>query len=183
MNEYLSIPKAPVVRLRQWREEDLPFYVEMNADPVVMEYFPKPYTAQETEESFLRQRARIEETGWGLWAVEAQGEFAGFTGLAVPGFDAPFMPCVEIGWRLRRKWWGQGVAFEAARQAEAYAFGTLRLEALCSFTAAVNVRSWKLMERLGFRRVDGGDFLHPKVPPESPLCLHVLYSKTRSDQR
>jgi len=167
------------VRLRPWRDEDLPLYAEMNADPVVMEFFPGTYSYEETKESYWRQRTRIEREGWGLWAVDVDGVFAGFTGLAVPGFAAPFMPCVEIGWRLRKEFWGRGVALAAARQAEAFAFERLGLERLHSFTAVQNIRSWRLMEKLGFERVKDGDFLHPRIPREHPLCLHVLYLKRR----
>ena len=109
--------------------------------------------------------------------VEVDGRFAGFTGLAVPRFSAPFMPCVEIGWRLQREFWGRGIAFAAARQAEAFAFEQLRLAELVSFTAAINLRSRRLMERLGFTRRAEEDFLHPSIEAGSPIQLHVLYRK------
>ncbi len=169
----------PHVSLRPWRDDDLPLYAAMNADPEVMRYFPKTLTAEESRESYLRQRGLIEERGWGLWVVDVDGVFAGFTGLAVPRFDAPFMPCVEIGWRLRREFWGQGIAYAAARQAERYAFETLKLDELLTFTAAINTPSIRLMERLGFARDLHGDFWHPSLERTSPLRLHVLYRKSR----
>lgn len=169
---------SPTVRLRQWRDEDLPLYAEMNADPAVMEFFPHPYTYAETEASFVRQRSKIDKEGWGLWAVEVGGTFAGFTGLAIPSFEASFMPCVEIGWRLRKEFWGTGTALAAAQMAESYAFTVLKLDHLVSFTAKSNVRSWRLMEKLSFSRVPEGDFFHPKIARENPLCLHVLYTKS-----
>ncbi len=39
----------------------------------------------------------------------------GFIGLNIPGFEAEFTPCVEIGWRLTSKYWGQGLATEGAK--------------------------------------------------------------------
>jgi RimJ/RimL family protein N-acetyltransferase len=95
----------------------------------------------------------------------------------VPKFTAHFTPCVEIGWRLRREFWGMGVAYRAAVQAESYAFGPMGLGELVSFTAAINLRSRRLMERLGFGRDPREDFLHPSLSAESPLRLHVLYRK------
>lgn len=163
------------ILLRQWRDEDLDPYAAMNADPEVMEFFSRPLTREETAESMHRQRALIAERGWGLWAVEVNGEFAGFTGLAVPRFEAAFMPCVEVGWRFRRACWGRGIAFAAARAARDHAFGSLNLPDLVSFTAAINLRSRRLMRRIGFRRNEEEDFLHPLVSPDNPLCLHVLY--------
>src|SRR5436305_15909 len=102
------------ITLRQWRDSDLEAYVAMNADPEVMRYFPALLSREQTEASLVRQRALIEERGWGLWALDVDGAFAGFVGLAVPSFAAPFMPCVEVGWRLRREYWGRGVAYQGA---------------------------------------------------------------------
>jgi RimJ/RimL family protein N-acetyltransferase len=169
---------SPPVLLRQWKDEDLAPYAAMSADAEVMRYFPKPLTCAESEQSMLRLRADIDRRGWGLWAVEIGGEFAGYTGLAEPKFAAHFTPCVEIGWKFRREFWGRGLAYAAALQAEAFAFQNLRLRELVSFTAASNLRSRRLMERLEFTRSESEDFQHPALPAESPLQLHVLYRKS-----
>ncbi|HSI15206.1 MAG TPA: GNAT family N-acetyltransferase [Chthoniobacter sp.] len=166
----------PIV-LREWRDEDLEPFAEMNADAKVMEYFPQPLSPAESAEFMMAIRTRFAERGWGLWAVEVDGAFAGFTGLAQPRFEAHFTPCVEIGWRFRREYWGRGIAYAAALQAESFAFEHLKLPGLVSFTAASNTRSQRLMERLGFTRNERDDFLHPSLPVESPLRPHVLYRK------
>jgi len=165
------------VLLRQWKDEDLAPYAAMSADAEVMRYFPKPLTLAESEQSVLRLRADIDRRGWGLWVVEIGGKFAGYTGLAEPKFTAHFTPCVEIGWKFRREFWGRGFSYAAALQAEAFAFQNLRLRELVSFTAAINQRSRRLMERLEFTRSESEDFHHPALPVESPLSLHVLYRK------
>jgi RimJ/RimL family protein N-acetyltransferase len=171
------------VKLRQWRDSDLAPLSEMNADPEVMRFFPAPLRRDESKAFLLRQRAAIDREGWGLWAVDVNGAFAGLTGLSTPSFSAHFTPCVEIGWRLRREFWGRGVAYAAARQAEAAAFRELDLAELLSWTATVNLRSIKLMERLGFTRDPREDFLHPKIPANHPLQAHVLYRKKRGAAR
>jgi len=168
--------------LRQWRHTDLARFAEMNADPDVMKFFPATLTAEESSVALERARSDIDRRGWGLWAVEVDGAFAGFTGLAEPRFSAPFTPCVEIGWRFRREYWGRGVAIAAARAAESFAFQNLRLAELVSFTAAINSPSRRLMERLGFSRDEADDFLHPSLPDNSPLRLHVLYRKQAPPQ-
>src|SRR6185503_5467859 len=99
---------APMERrgvLRQWQESDLEPFAAMNADPEVMRFFPKPLSRAEAAFTMTRRRARIDERGWGLWALEVDGVFAGFTGLAEPKLTAPFTPCVEIRWRLRKEFW------------------------------------------------------------------------------
>jgi len=170
------------VVLRQWQESDLEPFAAMNADAEVMRFFPKPLSRDESAFTMTRLRARIDERGWGLWALEVNGVFAGFTGLAEPKFTAHFTPCVEIGWRLRKEFWGQGIAFDAARQAMDYAFAELKLAQLVSFTAALNLRSRRLMERLGFSHDGRDDFDHPEIAEGHMLRRHVLYRRQFSQQ-
>jgi RimJ/RimL family protein N-acetyltransferase len=149
----------------------------MNADEDVMRHFPRLLTFEESRDLMDRFRAAIDQRGWGLWAVEVDGVFAGFTGLSEPKFTAHFTPCVEIGWRFRKEYWGRSIAYAAARQADDYARLSLGLDQLVSFTAVVNDKSRRLMERLGFVRDLEGDFLHPNVDEGHPLRPHVLYRK------
>jgi len=163
------------VSLRQWKDTDLAPFAAMNADPDVMRCFPSPLTREQSDALAQRQRGLIETRGWGLWAVDVDDVFAGFTGLAVPAFEAEFTPCVEIGWRLAREHWGRGIAYQAAKQALRHAFAELHLPEVVSFTAQVNERSRRLMERLGMERDLHGDFLHPRIPEGHELSPHVLY--------
>jgi RimJ/RimL family protein N-acetyltransferase len=165
------------VTLRQWADSDFEPYLEMNSDPEVMRHFPALLTKQEALDSFQRIRGNIEKQGWGVWAVDVDGVFAGFTGLMVPRFAAPCMPCTEILWRFRRQFWGRGLAYAAALQALTYGFTTLRLREIVAFTAASNLRSIRLMERLEFVRDLGGDFEHPLVPVGSSLRRHLLFRR------
>jgi RimJ/RimL family protein N-acetyltransferase len=170
------------VALRQWLDSDLDPFAEMNGDPEVMRYFPAPLTREQSEILLTRQRELIASRGWGLWALDVEGAFAGFVGLAVPSFDAPFTPCVEIGWRLRREFWGRGIAYRGALRALTYGFNVLSLPEIVSFTAAVNARSRRLMERLGFVHETMGDFDHPLISDGHELRRHVLYRKQAGKQ-
>ena len=173
---------TPQVQLRQWMDADLDGFAAMNADAEVMRYFLAPLSAEESRHSLQRFRQAIDERGWGLWAVEVDGAFAGFAGLSEPTFAAHFTPCVEIGWRFRREYWGRGIAFAAAQKAEHYAFTVLGLDQLVSFTTEANLRSRRLMERLGFARDSSDDFWHPKIAAGHPLGRHVLYRKTKPNK-
>jgi RimJ/RimL family protein N-acetyltransferase len=162
--------------LRQWRPEDLEPFARLGADPEVMRYFPSTQP-RERSDALARDLAHaIEERGWGFWAVEVRSgaPFIGFVGLGDPGFDAHFMPAVEIGWRLAREHWGQGYATEAARAAVEFGFGELGLEEIVAMTVPANSRSRAVMERLGMTWDPADDFDHPRVPP-GPLRRHVLY--------
>ena len=102
-------------------------------------------------------------------------EFIGFAGLSVPAFRARFTPCVEIGWRLAPEHWGRGLATEAARAVVGHAFDSLGLDSLVSFTVPANVRSRRVMEKIGMTHDPADDFDHPKLPEGDPLRRHVLY--------
>ena len=166
--------------LRQWREEDFVPFAELNADTRVMEFFPAPLTRDESDAFAHRCMARLEEKGWGLWALETmrEGRFIGYTGLNIPAVEFPFSPCVEVGWRLARDAWGKGFATEAAQTALAFGFGELDLAEIVSFTATLNTRSRAVMHRLGM--MADGTFDHPSIPEGNPLREHYLYRIQRS---
>jgi RimJ/RimL family protein N-acetyltransferase len=159
--------------LRRWKETDLEPFAALNADADVMAHFPAVLSREESDALAARADALFDEHGFGLWAVEAPEGFVGFTGLSVPRFDAPFLASVEVGWRLARRAWGNGYATEAARAAVALGFEKHALREIVSFTAATNVRSQRVMERLGM--MPDGSFDHPALPLGSPLRRHVLY--------
>ncbi len=168
--------------LRRWRAEDRAPFAAMNADPEVMEHFPARLTRSESDGFARRIDAHMQREGWGLWAMEERstGRFLGFTGLARPGFDAPFMPAVEIGWRLARDAWGHGFATEAARAATVFAFDELELAEIVSLTVVANERSRAVMRRLGMHHDPADDFDHPLVS-QHHLRRHVLYRLAASD--
>jgi ribosomal-protein-alanine N-acetyltransferase len=153
----------------------------MNADPRVMEHFPKLMSREETEASCARIEAHFEEHGFGLWAVEIPGvaPFIGFIGLCVPRFEAHFTPCVETGWRLAAEHWGRGLATEGALAVLALGFESLGLAEIVSFTATGNHRSRRVMEKIGMRHDAAGDFDHPSLPAGHALSRHVLYRVAR----
>ena len=103
--------------LRQWRADDREPFAAMNADAKIMEFFPAMLSRAESDHLADRFTVRIEERGFGFWALELPGvaPFIGFAGLSIPGFTTHFTPCVEIGWRLSSDYWGRGYASEAAR--------------------------------------------------------------------
>jgi ribosomal-protein-alanine N-acetyltransferase len=163
--------------LRRWRANDLAPVAALNADPEVMEYFAATLSQEESRAMIARMEAKFEAQGFGFWAMErkSDGALLGMTGLNRPDLKVPFAPCVEIGWRLAREYWGQGYAPEAARAALALAFGPLGEKEVVAFTARGNERSRTVMRKLGMTHDPADDFEHPSVPEGHPLRLHVLY--------
>ena len=185
------MPKTDIVLrterliLRDGRDEDVEAFAALNADPEVGEFILGPIARAKSDELAAIIRADIAKDGWGLWAVEIVGgaPFIGFTGITPIDFEASFAPATEIGWRLARPAWGKGYATEAANAVLAHAFDTLGMDALVSITATINVRSRRVMERIGMQRDLTGDFDHPKIAPNHPISRHVLYRIAAADWR
>jgi len=178
---------GPVLRtdrlvLRPWRDADCAPFAVLNADPQVTQFFPKPLTRAESDAMIGRMREHLARRGFGFWAVEAPGvaDLVGAIGLLAPSFEAPFTPCVEVGWRLARNYWGRGYATEGASAALAFGFDQLGLDEIVSFTVPANLPSRRVMERLGMTRSPADDFEHPFLPAGHPLRPHVLYRLSRS---
>jgi RimJ/RimL family protein N-acetyltransferase len=163
--------------LRSWLPTDVEPVTALSADPEVMRFFPRPSTREEIARLIDRQRANLGAGRPGLYAVERRDDerVLGFVGLAVPSFEAPFTPCVEVGWRLARDAWGRGYATEAATAALDHGFSALGLDGVVSFTAVANEPSRAVMRRLGMRHDPADDFDHPSIEPGHPLRRHVLY--------
>jgi RimJ/RimL family protein N-acetyltransferase len=171
-----AIPTARLI-LRRWRDSDREAFRAINADARVMEFFPATLTLEETDQGMARIEQHFERHGFGFYAAELveTGAFIGFIGLNVPAFDATFMPAVEIGWRLGYDYWGRGLATEGAQAVVGYAFDTLKLPSLVSFTTTANLRSRRVMEKIGMVHDEASDFDHPNLTEEHPLRRHVLY--------
>ncbi len=163
--------------LRRWQFSDIEPFAAMNADPDVMEHFPALLSTIESTTLIERSERRFEDRSYGLWAVELAGQapFIGCVGLAPVEIDVVFAPAVEIVWRLAREHWGEGLATEAAVAAMSYGFDELELPEIVAYTAAGNMRSRRVMARLGMLRDVAEDFLHPSLPADHPLAPHVLY--------
>jgi len=160
--------------LRRWRPADWQPFAALNADERVMEHFSGELSRAESDALARRIGEHFDRHGFGLWAVEVPGvtAFAGFVGLSIPSFAAHFTPCVEVGWRLAEEHWGRGYATEGARTALAFGFGELGLREIVSFTVPENIRSRRVMEKIGMTHDPADDFDHPGVPGRK---RHVLY--------
>ena len=167
--------------LRRWRKADRSPFARLNADPRVMEFMPAILSAEESDRLVDRIEQHFDRHGFGLCAVELRRDhsFIGFVGLSTPSFKAAFTPCIEIGWRLSADHWGHGLAIEGAQSIVRYAFEVQGIEDLVSFTVPDNLRSRRVMEKLGMTWSPKEDFDHPNLPQGHPLRRHVLYRMKR----
>ena len=160
--------------LRAWREEDQPAFAAMNADERVMEFYPAPLTDAESQALMDRIRDEFSTDGFGLYAVErlSDNELLGYVGLHRVTSSGGLEGQIEIGWRLRAEFWNQGYATEAAQACVALA-AKLGIEELVAFTTVTNLRSQRVMQKLGMELLC--EFDHPALPEGHPLRRHVLY--------
>jgi len=167
--------------LRRWLPGDRQPFAQLNADPRVTEFLAETLSTADSDALAARIESHFNLHGFGLCAVEyrVDGSFIGFIGLAIPTFQSHFTPCVEIGWRLSADHWGLGLATEGAREMTRYAFEELGLKELVSFTATTNMRSRRVMEKLGMTHETSDDFDHPRLPVGHPLRRQVLYRLQR----
>jgi RimJ/RimL family protein N-acetyltransferase len=129
----------------------------MDADPEVMRYIGsgalRPPDRDLAAQGVARWRRQWDEQGFGMCSVLVRetSEYVGWVALAVPAFLPEILPAVEIGWRLRREHWGHGYATEAARELLRFAFTGVGLDRIVSVRHVDNLRSKRVMDKLGLR--------------------------------
>ena len=159
--------------MRRWRDTDRDAFAAMNADPVVMRYFPATLDRAASDAYVDRMEDLFARQGFGLWALEVAdtAEFIGFTGLNPMPPGVPGQGGLEVGWRLAQRAWHQGYATEAATAAVDVAFNGIGLDEIWSMTAVLNEPSQAVMRRLGMTPY--ARFEHPRVAVGHPVRPHV----------
>lgn len=167
--------------LRDWKEEDKPHFARMNADPVIMEYFPRRLDEKDSNHLVEKFQKHFNKHGYGPFAAELKetGEFMGFIGLHNVEFKSSFTPATEIAWRLDYGHWGKGYATEGAQAALDYALKDMKLKEVVAFAVHDNIRAIKIMEKIGMMRDPDGDFDYPALRKDHPLGRFVLYRAGR----
>jgi RimJ/RimL family protein N-acetyltransferase len=165
--------------LRRLVSEDRDGFVEMNRDPGVRKYFPGLLTPEESLGEMTLIEQHWDTHGFGPWALDVRGEFAGILGLKWASPEMPFAPAVELLYRLIPRFWRQGLATEGSLAALEFGFSEIRIDTVVAFAVQANIGSRRVMERVGM--VYGSDFDHPSMPKLSPLRRHVLYSLKRAN--
>ncbi len=150
-----------------------------------MEFLTSLASREASDAWIDRQIAHDAAHGFCFWAVEerSSGAFVGSIGLFRVSYAAHFTPAVEVGWRIARRFWGKAYAPEAARAAIDFGFATLGLAEIVANAAVGNVRSRRVMEKLGMKRDAADDFDHPRVPDGDALRRQVLYRLTQDRWR
>ncbi|HTS11303.1 MAG TPA: GNAT family N-acetyltransferase [Candidatus Limnocylindrales bacterium] len=150
---------------RCWDAGDLRLAMELWGDPEVTAMIGGPFTEEMVRARLEREIAQMRERGVQYWPIFLRegGEHVGCAGLRPYRDEARVY---ELGFHLRRAFWGQGFASEAGRAAIEYGFGTLGAEALFAGHHPKNEASRAVLLKLGFVRE--GEELYPPTGEMHP---------------
>jgi len=173
MNEYLFVSER--LGFRNWKLSDAEEFQKMNTDSEVMKYFPSIYKEGQSLTLIKKLMSQYERYGYCYFAVEllSNKEFIGFIGLAYQTYESKFTPCTDIGWRLKKEFWGQGLATEGAKRCLIHAFEELNLNKLYSIASVINEPSINVMKKIGMTRLYRFD--HPELDSNERLKSCYLY--------
>lgn len=155
-NHYLQTER---LILRPWKKSDLLPFSEMHDDPVVMADLDGRISMKSSKEKLRRYSLSFKTLGYGRWCVvDRQNSFVGYVGISHHDTHHALGEHDEIGWRLNKKFWGLGLASEAAKAALLDGFTRLKMKRVWSCTSPTNTRSQAVMERLSMQRAFEHDF-------------------------
>ncbi len=176
MKEYIIKNKR--LGLRNWNASDLLPFTEMCQDKEVMKYFPNLLSEKDVENFIERMQIHFKEFGFCYFAVDIleTKEFIGFTGMLHQTYKSPFTPCIDIGWRLKRKAWNTGFATEAANACLSFASNHLKLKEVYSIASKANLNSIHVMKKIGMEF--HSEFQHPALLKNELLKDCVVYHST-----
>ena len=165
------------LKLRNWKDSDFDFALEMHLNPLVTRYFYGDWNKEFIKMWVDQMKIRVADGKLNFWVIETKNDqkSIGFIGMDSPDWVASFTPCHEIGWRISPLYWGKGYATEASKSVLDYALNVMNLKEIVAFAVPENVQSINIMEKLGMKRDSKHDFLHPEIPSNHPLAKNVLY--------
>jgi RimJ/RimL family protein N-acetyltransferase len=171
---------TPRLLFRPWQDRDRAPFAAMNADPVVMRYFPNLMSREESDEALDRYNLQLDRDGFTMFALEDRttAELLGILGAQTMRFEIPNLtqPAVEIGWRLAAHAQGRGLATEGARAILTHLRTTTSLREVVAITTPDNLPSQNIMRKLGMIPRPELTFDHPLIAPDHLRRQHVLYS-------
>ncbi len=178
-NKYIF--KSQRLGFRNWKPSDTDKLFALNSDKDVMEFFAFLPSYEQTKALIKKMTTQFDENGFCYFAVDElqTDEFIGFIGIAKQNFEADFTPCVDIGWRLAKKYWGKGYATEGAKRCLEFAFFNKKLESIKAVAPQINLKSIKVMEKIGMKYVK--NFEHPALKEDKRLETCTLYEINKKE--
>lgn len=173
------------LRLRPWRDEDKPAFRALINTPAMMKHFGGVAPDAQIDALLDTQMTLEGQDGFSMGAVELRdGTLAGICGICGIRVQRSYPELavndeLEIGWRIGERWWGQGIAREAAEASLAWGWSNTNFRQVLAWTSQANMPSWGLMLRLGMTRRPALDFQHPRYADDDALGAMVVYGIDR----
>lgn len=162
--------------LRDIEHQDLQGMFALDSDPDVHKYLGNQpiQTMEQAKEAIQYIRNQYEQHGIGRWAIEDKktGDFIGWAGLKYEKEVLQDRDYYDIGYRLRKPYWGQGIASEVSVAALRYGFETLKLAEIGGGAEVEHAVSNHILQKLGLRFVE--TFYFDNI-------LHHFYSITKAE--
>ena len=162
--------------LRDIEETDVQGIFDLDSDPEVHTYLgiPPITTMDEAYEIIAYIRSQYEKNGIGRWAIidKKTSDFVGWTGLKYEQELRTDFDYYDIGYRLRRKYWGQGIATVTALESLKYGFETMELEEICGAAEIEHKVSNHILQKIGLRFTEQFEF-------EGTLCNFFRMSRNQ----
>lgn len=145
----MPILETDRLSLRVFAPADVDAFAAICGDPEVMRYYREPWT-REIAERFIRSHIRRQDRrGYSLWAAidREDARLIGFCGLVEQSVEG--VEEIEVGYMLDQRYWGRGLATEAALGVHEYAHGALGLTRLISLIDPRNLPSIRVARKTG----------------------------------
>ena len=157
MNRMIEV-ETPSLLLRPIQDGDVQGIYELDSDPEVHRYLGNHpiKTMKEAEGIVAYIQEQYETYGFGRWAVidkESQ-EFVGWSGLKYETMVREDMDYNDLGYRLKRKFWGLGIATETSLEALKFGFATLGLDEIYAGADVNNIGSNKVLQKVGMQQLE-----------------------------
>ncbi|MDN3202761.1 GNAT family N-acetyltransferase [Algoriphagus sediminis] len=157
-----------------WENHDLEPFTAMNSDSETMKFFAGLMDKEASEKKMIQMNKMYKDHGYCYFCVNllSTNEFVGIIGLGYKDFQTDFTPCTDIGWRIRRDFWNQGLSTEGAQACLDYG-KSLGLNEIVSMASPNNHASIRVMEKIGMQYWKHFD--HPELSESPHLNPMVLY--------
>lgn len=162
--------------LRDIEESDVDGLFELDSDPEVNKFLGnRPLKTIDEAEKIIRFiRKQYQENGIGRWAIidKETHDFMGWTGLKLESKIRKEVSYYDLGYRLKKEYWGKGIGTETARASLHYGFNQLALHEICAAAHIHNEASNRILQKIGL------DFIETF---EYDGATHNWYKMRKSD--
>ncbi len=162
----------------RWSSADRDLAAGLWGDPVVAEWLGGPFTERQISEKLAKEIASLTASRVQYWPIFllADNQHVGCAGLRPYQMDGGLI--YELGFHLRRAYWGLGLAQEAGRAVIGYGFETLGATALFAGHHPSNTASGRVLLKLGFQFTHDGIYAPTGQPDRCYLLRREAWSST-----